>query len=62
MTKWIKCTDRLPEINQRVLSYDVGEFTVLIFRGDHWLNDIYGYTLSYITHWMPLPLPPGEEK
>lgn len=61
MTEWIKCSDRLPEMNQRVLSYDDNEPAIFVFKGDHWLGDFYGYSLNAITYWMPLPLPPEDD-
>ncbi len=74
--KWIPVTERLPEqrINQNTLDFeyvlcattfgDVRPYKYgrRIGQGDaHFWNGA-GYADAYITHWMPLPEPPKEEK
>lgn len=60
---WISVKDKLPEINQNVM--------VFIDRNHINHNPIdfafctytkYGFSLSRVTHWKPLPEPPKEEK
>jgi hypothetical protein len=75
MTEWIKCSERLPEIVQdsgdlkwstEVLCYlNDGSFllahkTNFVFWKD-WNS---GLTVKNenVTHWMPLPTPPEDEK
>ena len=64
--KWIKVTDRLPPIGQRVLVYqkdgvhggneiDIEERICCDFWRDQGL-------FCGITHWMPLPTPPKDEE
>ena len=59
-TDWVKCSERMPEINVPVLvhtgngmdidhTYDFGD-------GVSFYDDLYGE----FTHWMPLPAPPVE--
>lgn len=57
--EWISIEDRLPEINQGVLAFlDIGggAFTITLRLDDEKYRFVDGL---YITHWMPLPLPPG---
>ena len=70
MSKWIPVTERLPEKGQEVLAYR-GDFlgkmmnTYTYLGSGNWEDD-YGYRGSAehegLTHWMPLPEPPGTEK
>lgn len=70
---WISVKDQLPPINTNVILYDGSE----VFSGDmninfegkqYWGNQpcdgmCYGwYKKNPITHWMPLPEPPKDEK
>ena len=59
-TDWVKCSERMPEIDVPVLvhtgngmdidhTYDFGD-------GVSFYDDLYGE----FTHWMPLPAPPVE--
>ena len=59
-TDWVKCSERMPELNVPVLvhtgsgmeidhTYDFGD-------GASFYEDLYGD----VTHWMPLPAPPTE--
>lgn len=57
--EWISVKDRLPEIKQGVIVW-------LSEKGFNEHNvakttyDKYGFNLSNVTHWMPLPTPPSE--
>lgn len=57
---WIKCSDRLPESEVRVLVF-IPEYGIQIITKDRasWHDDDnYDYKLSEVTHWMPLPTDP----
>ena len=71
MTKWISVKNELPESGEwvlvafpRLFEQDHNELTI----GINIHSDIHGWELkttdSYvqgITHWQPLPFPPGEQ-
>lgn len=67
---WIKCSDRMPEIGQRVLIFHSRfhsyKFSMLFVDYDNrkrWGKDV-GFSSSYeldeITHWMPIVGPEEE--
>ena len=60
---WISVAERLPEIpNEYIVMIEGAEIpTTLYWTGDEWA-DIYslGEDTYHVTHWMPLPEPPGE--
>lgn len=64
--EWIKCSERLPEQNSRVIAYTTYGGVVYDM---HYLWDAYPDTVwmthhsrwgGEVTHWMPLPEPPSE--
>lgn len=62
MSNWIKCSDRLPDLDddgysEPVLAInEIGNIQVVSFYSDEgW--DSYGE----VTHWQPLPEPPKDE-
>ena len=66
--EWISVKDRLPENRQTVLCYSINPH-LSIFEEHEGRNVFYdGFTHCYcavgeimgVTHWMPLPKPPGE--
>lgn len=64
-TRWIPCSERLPEDLQDVLIWDNRDetsFTGHYAECDGWTVD--GYDVDRfpfdITHWMPMPEPPEE--
>ena len=62
--KWIPVTERLPEEGQRVLSVkEEGyvEINCITNRTGDWFSRAYDPS-SVITHWMPLPPAPEENK
>ena len=69
MSNWISVKDGLPEKNMDVLIYrgvHIGNLiNVYTYLGNNEWEDEYGYWSRTddegITHWMPLPEPPGEE-
>ena len=64
-SKWISVGERLPERNTEVLVCDTKEDYVSVWEyiGDGlWLGNEIIWATEDITHWMPLPEPPKEEK
>lgn len=60
-TRWIPCSERMPEHSGRCLCYCNGEVRVLRY----WRTQQefqYGGRKRNVTHWMPLPEPPEEEQ
>jgi hypothetical protein len=73
-TKWISVKDRLPEINQQFIAFVENKEVCNCCRYQNRSSDnspsFYASTktgllicgLESISHWMPLPAPPKEEK
>jgi hypothetical protein len=66
MSEWISVKERLPETNELCIVYT--EFRALVpalYGNESWIFDEgQGWSekrLSYVTHWMPLPKPPGDK-
>ena len=57
---WISVEDRLPEPGVDVLAAYRDRHINMGTAGDDWLEE--DIEDGYITHWMPLPEPPREEK
>ena len=57
---WISVTERLPEPGVDVLAAYRDRHINMGTAGDDWLEE--DIEDGYITHWMPLPEPPEEEK
>ena len=75
-SRWISVEERLPEGNADVIVYiqhpisghcwmkiahHVSEMGLDECVDDEWWLDGSGETVSYVTHWMPMPEPPKEE-
>ena len=73
MNEWIRAKDRLPTTAEDVLVIASGkpkanitlkeavEFAAYV-KGDGWIVDAYPeWADAEVTHWMPLPEPPGRE-
>lgn len=59
MAEWISVEDRMPEDNEKVLAYTkTGGYCVARYSA-RW-NRFRTSGNVTITHWMPLPEPPGE--
>ena len=63
MSEWISVRERLPEEwPESVLAYySGGVHEVFLFRGKWYQADM-EYEALGLTHWMPMPEPPGEEE
>lgn len=60
--KWIPVTERLPEKNMRVLMCSKqGGIAEGVYAGA-WIQYRWDAVGMDVTHWMPLPEPPKEEK
>lgn len=55
-TTWIPCSERLPKVGEEVLVYSSSRGVV----ADYYDRGIFGY--GDVTHWMPLPELPKEDK
>lgn len=55
-TRWIPCRERPPEVGEEVLAYSSSRGVV----ADYYDRGIFGY--GDVTHWMPLPELPKEDK
>lgn len=67
MPEWISVDDKLPELGKEVLAYCAGRFMEvarLDFKdGEKRFLCMWDSTALYrVTHWMPLPEPPQEER
>lgn len=63
--KWIPVTDRLPEQNTRVIGFMAWKgITVIEYQNGKWysIDHLQPLPNEAVTHWMPLPEPPKEEK
>lgn len=62
--KWMKCSERLPEVNDRIelLAWS-GEYYWVALHEKYggFYCSINGLLIDGVTHWMPLPDPPEEE-
>ena len=58
--KWIPVTERLPEYGQRVIAHSGGVVAHTVHFCYFWNKDYDSW--QRVTHWMPLPEPPKEEK
>ena len=63
---WISVEDRLPEDGQDVVAtVKDGTKDIVTYRterGGMWWGCEGWWPTSYVTHWMPLPTPPGGER
>ena len=56
-TKWIKCSERLPELGEPVLIFttDMNQFMGWLENRHLWSYEHQSWFLSEVSHWMPLP-------
>lgn len=68
MSEWISVKDRLPEPSRYVACIakrnPFSRFMPMVARIEKngWANPITEQYISEVTHWLPLPEPPKEEK
>ncbi|ELY6201956.1 DUF551 domain-containing protein [Cronobacter malonaticus] len=69
MSEWIKCSERMPELRQRVLVWNGYSVTECTYKRNEYAKTPKGREPRFefhagikhgITHWMPLPAPPAE--
>ncbi|AFO12450.1 hypothetical protein BCA64_23130 [Salmonella enterica subsp. enterica serovar Enteritidis] len=63
MSKWIKCSAQMPDYFSDVLITDGEHVEVKWWDGDGWdcwAERNSGICNDDVTHWMPLPKPPGS--
>ena len=62
-TRWIPCSERLPNDGEFVLTYKNRQFEVQEYdkRRNGWISIGWFWSLYTVTHWMPLPEGPEEE-
>jgi len=65
---WIRCSERLPEVDCPVLCYCSNQHTQIM---EYWFDDEEGKPVFYnppnpstnsVSHWMLLPNPPKKEE
>ncbi len=70
MTKWIKCTKKLPKNEQEclvafhIMPGDPGcghAFNLATYIGGIFISWELSNQINYVTHWMPIPNGPDEE-
>lgn len=66
MSEWISVNDRLPEVNEWVITFYGNSYgcimAVLQWTGEFWLDAYRNPEMpELITHWMTLPEPPKED-
>lgn len=64
LPQWVSVEERMPEPELNVLvAYQIRDLwkrcIAFYSEGDGVWYDHYERILKYVTHWMPLPLPPG---
>ncbi|WP_213637154.1 DUF551 domain-containing protein [Providencia rettgeri] len=66
-TNWVKCSDKMPEVGQKILTYIANEGEYMMGEYDEpgcifiYIGDGVYSGHSQFTHWMPLPpMPEGE--
>ena len=63
--KWIPVTERLPKVGQRILVYCESKtiekhVTACTYTGGLYGCPQFSRHVRKVTHWMPMPEPPGE--
>lgn len=60
--KWIPVSERLPRHDQTVVYYDGDVDVACFWDGDfHTIDQYESDIIPDVTHWMPLPEPPGKD-
>ena len=60
--RWVSVKDRLPEDEEEVLIYEVGEMYIATYTIKHFFTDFNedNVAIHHPSHWMSLPEPPEE--
>lgn len=62
VNRWISVEDALPDAFIYVICAGEEGMAILRYNGEVWVDDAgCVYSMSAITHWMPLPEPPEKE-
>ena len=62
MSKWIKCSERMPENDDTVLTWNGDTFQVDRFDVNGLVHGIWHEQRLDVTHWQPLTEPPAEDE
>lgn len=64
--KWISVKDKLPEKEGEYIAFDgesvFGAYYEIDTSGTRWTDPVEMYGEFEVTHWMPLPEPPNDDK
>ena len=62
MSEWIKCDERLPEVDELILAASGRAVIPAVYLedGKFYLDDADTLIVSPVTHWQPLPQAPNE--
>lgn len=65
MSEWISVKDRLPDHREEVLAFSPQYKEYMMGHVFEWVGTVVcefdEYVLTKVTHWMPLPEPPGKD-
>lgn len=65
MSEWISVKDRLPQLCERVLINELSVGVISAYREtetEFRCDSMWSESIERITHWMPLPEPPTDDK
>lgn len=60
--EWIKCSDKMPNLFQKVLVWDGEYINLAALTPKAWLRNEIRYAQDYFTHWMPAPADPDTKR
>jgi hypothetical protein len=59
---WIRCEERLPANSGRVLVSDGAGVEFGRYLNGGWTDSDYNHEIDTVTHWMPFPALPEDER